>query len=234
MDKQKNIAENKSSSFSSTSLSPQSSSDSEKNNVQQYYNRNVWHVTTTAAKTKIESRAKQLSKISNEIFTNPDASHDEKEAHKYLCDILKKVGCVVHSSYIHPTAFKAVFQSGSKSENEASSGPTVGLICEYDAVPGYVHSCGHNLSTEATIGALIGVRAAMKSDTRLVGKLVILGTPATEENGGKIKMMKEGVFDGIDVIISVHPSTYDCLFPRFYASQKVPKSFLIESLKQNS
>lgn len=198
--------------------------NSDNEEIQQNYNRNVWHVTASAAKAKIESKAKQLEKISAEIYRNPDASHEEKEIHKYLCDILRKIGCEVQSGFIHPTAFRAIFRSGTKSETDSPNEPkvpTVGLICEYDAVPGFGHSCGHNLSTEATIGAVLAVRAAMKADTRLVGKLVIFGTPATEQNGGKIKMMSEGVFDNIDVILSAHPSNYNCLVPTFYASQMV-------------
>lgn len=195
----------------------------EQNEVQKYYNRDVWLVTTNAAKTKIESRVKQLEKISTEILTNIDLAHEEKEAHKYLCDILRKVGCDVHSSYIHPTAFKAVFQSSSL--NESSNAPTVGLICEYDAVKGFGHSSGNNLSTEATIAALIGIREAMKVDTRLVGRLVIFGTPASEESGGKIGMMKEGAFDKVDCIVMVSPANKNCLRPTYYCSQKIRISF---------
>ena len=193
------------------------------NEVQHYYNRDAWFVTTNAAKSKIESRIKQLEKISTEILTNSDIAHEEKEAHKYLCEVLRKAGCTVHHHYIHPTAFKAVYQSATLTDN--TSAPTVGLICEYDAVKDFGHSSGNNLLTEATIATIIGIREAMKSDTRLIGRLIVFGTPASEESGGKIRMMKEGAFDKVDVIVAINPSNHNCLLPKFYCSQKCFPSF---------
>ena len=207
---------------SETSLSSKSDNNTVAvNEVQPYYNRDVWFVTTKAAKDKIESRTKQLEKISTEILTNSDVAHEEKEAHKYLCDTLFKVGCVVHHHFIHPTAFKAVYQSSGLTDS--SKVPTVGLICEYDAVKDFGHSSGNNLLTEATIATFIGIKEAMKSDTRLVGRVIVFGTPASEESGGKIRMMKEGAFDQVDVIVAIHPSDQNCLLPKYFCSQKVLK-----------
>jgi hypothetical protein len=77
------------------------SSNSSNEDIQQHYNRNVWHVTSFAAKSKIESKVKQLEKISAEIYRNPDASHEEKEIHKYLCDIMTKIGCEVNDEKLN-------------------------------------------------------------------------------------------------------------------------------------
>jgi hypothetical protein len=190
------------------------------NEVQQFYNLDVWFVTSNAAKTRIQLRAKQLEKISNEITVLSD-SGQQKEVHNFLCDILQKAGCVVHQNYSYSSAFKATLQSPGLTES--ATAPTIGLICEYDSVQGFGHSSGNNLLTEATIAALIGIREAMKSDTRLIGRLVVLGTPFSEEGGGKIRFMKASAFDKIDVILAIHPSNHNCLLPKFYCSQKVIK-----------
>ncbi|XP_054156086.1 xaa-Arg dipeptidase-like [Oppia nitens] len=187
--------------------------------VQKHYNRDVWFVTSSSAKAKIASRTKQLEKISAEILANPDVAHEEKEIHRYLCGLLAKLDCTVHSSYIHPTAFKAEFKPNSKTN------VTVGLICEYDAVKGFGHSKGNNLSTEATIATFLGIREAMKADSRLLGTVIILGTPASEESSGKIRMLKEGAFNDMDALFAVHPSNYDSLCPKFYCSQKIRVNF---------
>ncbi|GIT42867.1 MAG: hypothetical protein Ct9H300mP11_08030 [Chloroflexota bacterium] len=54
----------------------------------------------------------------------------------------------------------------------------------------------------AAIGAGLGLKANIAG---LPGKIMVIGTPAEEGGGGKIKMLDAGVFDGVDVVLSSHP-----------------------------
>ena len=70
-----------------------------------------------------------------------------------------------------------------------SAGPTVAVLCEYDALPGIGHACGHNVIAAAGLGA--GLAAAALAD-ELGGRVVVLGTPAEEGGGGKVRLIDGG------------------------------------------
>ena len=72
--------------------------------------------------------------------------------------------------------------------------------------PGIGHACGHNIIATAGLGA--GLAAAALAD-ELGGRVVILGTPAEEGGGGKVKMIERGAFDGVDAALMVHPAGGD-------------------------
>ena len=48
------------------------------------------------------------------------------------------------------------------------------MMCEYDALPGIGHACGHNIIAAAGLGA--GLAAAALAD-ELGGRVLVLGTP---------------------------------------------------------
>jgi amidohydrolase len=96
-----------------------------------------------------------------------------------------------------PTAFDA---------RVGSQGPTVAVCCEYDALPGIGHACGHNIIAAAGLGA--GLAAATVAEA-LGGRLAILGTPAEEGGGGKEFMIRRGAFDNVDAAMMVHPADHD-------------------------
>ena len=65
------------------------------------------------------------------------------------------------------------------------------------------HACGHNLICMASVGAAVALHRAIP---RLPGTLTVLGTPAEETAGGKVPMVEQGVFDGVDAAMMFHPS----------------------------
>jgi amidohydrolase len=79
----------------------------------------------------------------------------------------------------------------------------VALLAEYDALPGIGHACGHNLIATAALGAALGLQAVQ---TRLPGRVRLLGTPAEEKGGGKELMARAGAFDGVDAALMIHPA----------------------------
>ena len=80
------------------------------------------------------------------------------------------------------------------------------VLCEYDALPGLGHACGHNIIATAGLGAGLALAAVAEEAG---GRVVIMGTPAEEGGGGKILMARAGAFDGLDAALMVHPAGDD-------------------------
>jgi len=159
---------------------------------------------------EVDARADLLLTASHEIHAHPELGFEETFAHGLLTDILSDEGIdVERGAYGLPTAFAA--RAGSK-------GPTIAVLCEYDALPGIGHACGHNIIASAGLGA--GLAAAALAD-ELGGRVVILGTPAEEGGGGKVKMIDRGAFEGIDAAMMVHPAGADLRAMNTIAIQQI-------------
>lgn len=150
----------------------------------------------------IDSAVKELHDISKVIWANPEENYEEHKAHANITEFLEKNGFQVERNYILPTGFRSVVGSD-------SSGPHIAVLCEYDALPGIGHACGHNLIAEVGLAAGMGIRAAINASDKPIGKLTILGTPAEEGGGGKIDMINAGVFKDVDVAIMAHPAPFN-------------------------
>jgi amidohydrolase len=92
------------------------------------------------------------------------------------------------------TAFRATFETG--------PGPTLAILCEYDALPGIGHACGHNVIAAAGAGAGAALIAAR--DRLPPGRIQVIGTPAEERGGGKGVLVDAGLFEGVDGAMMVH------------------------------
>lgn len=151
---------------------------------------------------EIQSLKEKLSEISDYICNNPEMGNQEFKAVEKLTSFLKTNGFSVETGIIgKPTAFKAVFDSG-------KPGPTVAYLCEYDALPGVGHGCGHNMIGTMSCGAAVGLSKALD---KTGGRIVVLGTPAEETDGAKVDMAEKEVFKDIDVAMILHPEdkTYE-------------------------
>ncbi len=146
----------------------------------------------------ISTHAASLVEASRQIHTQPELSFAEHHAHDLLCDLLERAGLrVERSAFGLETAFAA---------RAGSVGPTVAVLCEYDALPGIGHACGHNVIGTAGVGAAI---AAATVAEELGGQLLVLGTPAEEGGGGKVAMAQAGAFDGVAAAMMIHPAGMD-------------------------
>jgi amidohydrolase len=87
-------------------------------------------------------------------------------------------------------------------------GARVAILAEYDALPAIGHACGHNLIAAGAVGAFL---AAAEVAEKAGGEVVLLGTPAEEGGGGKIKLLEAGAFEGLDAAIMFHPFDRDLL-----------------------
>ena len=157
----------------------------------------------------IASREEELVALGVKIWENPELNYEEYKAHDLLTNYLEQRGFSVARSYTNiETAFKATFGNG---------GPNMAILCEYDALPGLGHACGHNLIAEASVAAGVAVKAALEADPALKGRVMLMGTPAEEAGGGKILLMKNGAFEDVDVVMMVHPAPRAVVRPLFGA-----------------
>ncbi|OIH82615.1 peptidase M20 [Arthrobacter sp. UCD-GKA] len=139
-----------------------------------------------------------LVAFSETIHANPELGWEEYQAAAWTADFLEARGFTVEREYLgFPTAIRAVLGRGSR---------RIGLMAEYDALPGLGHACGHNIISAASVGAACALAGfADEYDLRIE----LYGTPAEEGGGGKIEMLKKGAFVGLDLAMMVHPSPVD-------------------------
>jgi amidohydrolase len=147
-------------------------------------------------KDAVAAQAAALRKIALDIHANPELGFKEKQAASWLTDHLKKNGFAVEMGIAAlPTAWKATYGSGN---------PVIAFVGEYDALPEVGHACGHNLIATASVGAAVASKALAD---KFGGTVVMIGTPAEELYGGKIPMVKKGIFNGLDAAMLVHPGS---------------------------
>lgn len=146
---------------------------------------------------KIESNIEAYMELVQTMYDNPEIGNEEFETMKLLVDYLDKVDFKTTSGYVVPTGFLGEYDTGKE-------GPTIAVMCEYDALPEVGHGCGHNLI--AGIGVATG-EAVKEIIDQFGGKLLVVGTPAEENFGGKVSMSDAGVFDEVDVALMVHPGS---------------------------
>ena len=132
--------------------------------------------------------------LSRSLREHPELPDQEFESSGKMVEILKEAGFEVTYPYAgYETAFHALFDNG--------DGPEVAILTEYDALPEIGHGCGHNL--HGSLSILTGLALKDLKDS-YKGKLHVIGTPAEEENGAKIGMAAQGIFDNMSLAMMMH------------------------------
>jgi aminobenzoyl-glutamate utilization protein B len=161
----------------------------------------------------VEANAETLKRVNQNIWSFAETGLEEVRSSKELVDLLKAEGFTVEEGVAGmPTAFVATYGSGR---------PVIGILAEYDALPGLSqdkvperreregvqagHGCGHSIFGTASTGAAIAAREAIASGA-IGGTIKLYGTPAEETGIGKTYMLREGYFKDDDVILSWHAS----------------------------
>ena len=153
----------------------------------------------------IEAAGSALCDLSRDVHSHPELNYQEHYSANALAEFLEGRGIPVERGVGGvATALRAVIPGG------AGAGPTVAVLAEYDALPEIGHGCGHNLIAMAAMGAALGLQASAPD---LPGRAVIIGTPAEEGGGGKIRLLEAGVFEGVDAVLSSHPSSNRTVIP---------------------
>jgi amidohydrolase len=150
------------------------------------------------AEAAVDAVRERLIGLSEALHADPELGWQEHRAAARVGEALADAGFRVTPGYLgFPTALLA----------EAGSGPVViGLMAEYDALPGLGHACGHNLISASAVGA--GIALARVAD-ELGITVRVYGTPAEEGGGGKIELIKAGAFRDLDLAMMVHPAAVD-------------------------
>jgi len=161
----------------------------------------------------VEARSARFKEISRLIWENPETGWKEHKSAGLLMDELRKAGFRVQDNVGGmPTAFVAEWGSGK---------PVVGIIGEYDALPGLSqedvperkarveggpgHGCGHNLFGAASALAAVSVKEYL-AEKKLSGTIRFYGTPYEEGGAGKVYMIRAGAFRDVDSVLAWHPS----------------------------
>ncbi len=161
----------------------------------------------------IEQKTSDLTSLSDKIWEAAEVAFREDRSAKYLIEYAEANGLIIEKGLAGmPTAFSATYGEGK---------PVIGIIGEFDALPGLSqikapyrdelikggagHGCGHNLFGTASLGAAIAIKELIEKGD-LSGTVKFFGTPAEEKFFGKLWMIREGVFDDVDICMDWHPA----------------------------
>ena len=144
----------------------------------------------------IDGIRNEMTAMADDIFDHPEIGLEEFHAQKVLTDWLEKEGFAVERGVAGvETAFKAVYRHG-------EGGPNIGLLCEYDALPGIGHACGHHMQGPSILAA---AKALKDAEIREPYVITVYGTPAEESVSGKIRMIQNGcTFEELDAALMMH------------------------------
>lgn len=162
-----------------------------------------------AAVERVHPRCVELARA---LWNEPELGFLETRSSARLADELERAGFRVERAVAGmPTAFVASYGSGK---------PVIGMLAEYDALPGMAqaaeprlapidgqragHACGHHLFGPAVVGAAEAAADWMRTQ-RVGGTLRVYGTPAEEGGGGKCYMVRAGLFADVDAVLTWHP-----------------------------
>lgn len=159
----------------------------------------------------IDENAATLKKVNQNIWSHAEIGLQEFKSSQELQSLLRANGFTIEAGVADmPTAFVASFGSGK---------PVVGILAEFDALPGLSqqavpdrkpregidagHGCGHSVFGTASTGAAVAVKQLLAA-RKLPGTIRLYGTPAEETGIGKTFMLRAGLFDDCDAILSWH------------------------------
>jgi len=148
----------------------------------------------------------ELQSVSDWIGRHPEVGWHEFQAVDTLTTLLRSYGFQIDTGVAGmKTAFVARWTSPA-----GASGPTLGLIAEYDALRGTqgdFHGDQHNAQSPVAFAAARALLEYM-TQSRVPGRIIVYGTPAEEvDPPAKNIMWKAGVFKGADILIRSHSST---------------------------
>jgi amidohydrolase len=146
----------------------------------------------------VDAARDEILDLSHRIHANPEVAFEEEQASAWVADALVRHGfSVEHPAGRLPTAVRAIRRGG-----RGGAAPRIGILAEYDALPGLGHGCGHNTRAASGVGAAFALAAIGEE---LPGEIVFFGTPAEERGSGKQIMIEDGLFEGIDAALLFHP-----------------------------
>lgn len=174
---------------------------------------NVLPLKTTAA-SNLQSDYSKYKDIALTIWNYAEVGYKEEKSAALLAQTLGQQGFKVEQGVAGiPTAFVATYGSGA---------PVIGILAEYDALPGLAqeavpekkaiagkdagHGCGHHLFGTASVAAAVEIKKMIEVG-KLKGTIRLYGTPAEEGGSGKVYLVREGLFKDVDAVLHWHPGS---------------------------
>lgn len=168
---------------------------------------------TDAVIAGVETKYDVTSNIARKLWEWAEVGYQEERSTKLMQDTLAARGFSIQAGVADiPTAFVASYGKG---------GPVIAVLAELDALPGINqddtgtrnpiedkeagHACGHNLFAAGSIGAALSI-ADWLDASGTPGTVRLYGTPAEEGGSGKVYMVRDGLFDDVDVALHWHGS----------------------------
>lgn len=163
---------------------------------------------------RILDHREDLIALSRELYAEPELGWQEHRSSARVGDRLRAAGFTVTQPYRGlETALHGVFSPSAGACSAPAGDGTdrrhslrIGLMAEYDALPGLGHACGHNLISAISTGTAVGLSTVAEE---LSLQVEVFGTPAEEGGGGKIDLLERGAFDGLDLAMMAHPGPVD-------------------------
>ena len=159
----------------------------------------------------IDGRYEDTAKLARTIWEYAEVGYQETRSSTLLQETLSGEGFTIEAGVASiPTAFVATHGNG---------GPVIAILAEFDALPGINqdsiptrlpidgkiagHACGHNLFGAGSVGAAIAIKHWLE-ETGTPGTIRLIGTPAEEGGSGKVYMVRDGLFDDVDIALHWH------------------------------
>jgi aminobenzoyl-glutamate utilization protein B len=160
----------------------------------------------------LDASRSRFAELARKLWSEPELGFLETKSSALLAAELERSGFRVERNVAGmPTAFIATFGSGE---------PVIGLLAEFDALPGMAqaavpehspivgqnagHACGHHLFGPAAVAAATATADWLRA-SKTGGTLRVYGTPAEEGGGGKCYMVRAGLFADVDAVLAWHP-----------------------------
>ena len=177
----------------------------------------------------INSHQQEYEQIALKIWDLAEVGYQEYESSILLQESLKNKGFKIETLPYMPTAFVAEYGKGS---------PVIAILGEFDALPGVSqsalpfkekyksniagHACGHHLFGAGSAWSAVTIKEWLSKNNKS-GTIRFYGTPAEEGGSGKVYMVREGLFNDVDVVLHWHPGSVNHASPRTSNANKSAK-----------
>jgi len=177
----------------------------------------------------INSHQEEFQNLALKIWDLAEVGYQEYKSSALLQESLESKGFRIETLPYMPTGFIAEYGTGS---------PVIAILGEFDALPGISqssspfketyknnqagHACGHHLFGAGSAWSAVAVKEWLSKNNK-AGTIRFYGTPAEEGGSGKVYMVREGLFDDVDVVLHWHPGSVNHASPRTSNANKSAK-----------
>lgn len=165
----------------------------------------------------VAASSEAILRLSREVWALAEVSLSEVRSMQVHLRELEAAGFTTVSTGTGgvPTAFLCEWTQG-------AGGPVIGYLPEYDALPALGnlaearqmpgatpagHGCGHNMLGAGCTGGALALKRMMEA-SGTAGTIRVYGCASEETEGAKVYMVRDGLFDDVDVALAWHPAPF--------------------------